>query len=925
MRAVAHPSSSFNSSPLASLAASFVAGILLAKLCAPPLVACLATFALLSSVGLVAFARRRMSHAAWLVVFAFASAGATLAVVEEGAVDGTRVRRFYDEGRIASGEPVELTGVLARAPEWSPDGFRLKLRVARLKFKQDERAATGEVELFAPLDDDAADESGEDAARAAYDALELRRGARLRVMVRLARAGRFRNPGVASFTEHLERRGLDATGTIKSHLLIERLDDERVFLPFVWLDVWRARLVARINGLFSKDAAGVLNASLLGNREGLSRATAERFREGGTFHVLVISGLHITFIGGVAWWLARRATHRRAVQFGVAVLVTWGYALAVGAESSVVRAALMFTMLTLAPVLHRRAATVNALGGAALIVLIRRPVELFDPSFQLSFVSVLIIVTIAWPSLLKLKAVGEWRPTRETPYPPACPAWWRALGEMLFWHERRWRREMARATYSYRLFKTPLAARLERWRVQRVLRYVFAAMLVSACVQIGMTPLLILYFHRLSFASVVLNVLVGAGMAFVSLGALAALAASELSTRLAAPFIWLVEKACWFTAHSVDPLTSAGAASMRLPEYTGAAASVYVLFYLALAVLTAALARWQPLGLPSATNDEKSNATRRTVLRLATFTLAATFIVAALHPLSAGRPDGRLRVDFLDVGQGDAALVTMPDGATLLVDAGGRPRFDARHHGSGDDATEPFEHDTRSIGEAVVSEYLWWRGLDAVDYVLATHADADHIDGLCDVVKNFRVRAALLARVPESDEGFQRFVAATRDNGVPVYAVGRGDALKFGEVRIEVLWPPAARLPSSNAAAVPSRNDDSIVLRLRFGQRTFLLTGDIERRSEALLAAAESDLRSDVVKVAHHGSRTSSTDTFVAATRPSLAVISVGLDSMFGHPHAEVVERWRASGAQVMTTGMRGTTSVSTDGADLNVETYVEP
>lgn len=115
------------------------------------------------------------------------------------------------------------------------------------------------------------------------------------------------------------------------------------------------------------------------------------------------------------------------------------------------------------------------------------------------------------------------------------------------------------------------------------------------------------------------------------------------------------------------------------------------------------------------------------------------------------------------------------------------------------------------------------------------------------------------------------------------------------------------------------------MLRLRYGRRTFLLTGDIESRAERALLAAGEDLHCDALKVAHHGSRTSSTAEFVNATRPALAVVSVGRDSPYGHPHAEVLARWRAAGAQVLTTGERGMITVSTDGEDLKVETFVEP
>ncbi len=147
-------------------------------------------------------------------------------------------------------------------------------------------------------------------------------------------------------------------------------------------------------------------------------------------------------------------------------------------------------------------------------------------------------------------------------------------------------------------------------------------------------------------------------------------------------------------------------------------------------------------------------------------------MIFILHPFSAADANGRLRIDFLDVGQGDSALITMPDGTTLLVDGGGRP----------------FERETsRSIGEAVVSEYLWWRGLDRVDYVLATHADADHIDGLNDVVRNFAVNSALVGRTPANDPEFAKFSESL--NKTNLQTIHAGDVIRFGEVELHVLWP----------------------------------------------------------------------------------------------------------------------------------------
>ncbi|HEV7903282.1 MAG TPA: ComEC/Rec2 family competence protein [Pyrinomonadaceae bacterium] len=930
MSTVMHHRPSFNSHPLALLAAAFAAGILLAHFSTLNLRPTLGANAFCTLLALVAFKQRQAKIATMCLVLAFVCTGAACALVERESVGAERVRRLYEEGRVASGDPVEVTGVVVRAPEFAPDGFYLTLRAESVRVRGAERMAAGAVELFAPV--------GDAGARLEYEGLELRRGARVRVLVALERAERFRNPGGSSLTEFLERRGIDAAGTIKSPLLVERLDDERVLVPLVWLDEWRERLRVRMSELFTAETAGVLQAALLGNRYGLSRASAERFREGGTFHVLVISGLHISFIGGLVLLLMRRLMpHRRAWQVGVSCVVLWAYAVGVGAEASVVRAALMFTLVALAPIVGRRGATLNALGGAALVLLTHRPAELFDPSFQLTFLSVVGIVALGWPLVERLREVGAWHPTRATPYPPVCPRWFRMLGESRFWSERAWRRELERNVYSYRLFKTGAGRRLERWRVQRVWRYAFVAMLVSASVQLMLLPFFVVYFHRVSLASVLLNIFVGALMAAASLGALAAMLLATLSAQAAAPLVWLVECLNWLMEHSVEPFARAGVASLRLPEYTGRAALVYVLYYVPLAVLLASLARWRPLQPDTSSTDEKDDdarrrfmrrllTQRRLMLRLAWACGAVCLCLIVWHPFSAGRAaGGRLRLDLLDVGQGDGALLTFPDGSTLLVDAGGRARFDATRTGAAEDATtaSPFERDGRDIGEAVVAEYLWWRGLESVDYILATHAHADHMSGLNDIARNFKVRAALLGRIAGDEAEFARFAETLRRERVPVELVGRGDRLKFGAVTVDVLWPPRTTEDSAGGERQAlSENDASLVLRVRYGARVFLLTGDIERAAEDALVAAGDALQSDVVKVAHHGSRTSSSESFIAATSPSVAVVSVGNASPFGHPDAGVVARWRASGAQVLQTGRRGTVTISTDGRDLQVETY---
>jgi competence protein ComEC len=268
------------------------------------------------------------------------------------------------------------------------------------------------------------------------------------------------------------------------------------------------------------------------------------------------------------------------------------------------------------------------------------------------------------------------------------------------------------------------------------------------------------------------------------------------------------------------------------------------------------------------------------------------------------------------VGQGDSALVTFPDGETLLIDGGGKPRPQRSSDGN---ENEPFEPDTRRVGEAVVSEVLWAKGYSHIGHILATHSDVDHMQGLSDVARNFVVGSALFGRLPEGSSEFAEIEDVLRRRGIPVEIIARGDVLKFGDTTVDVLWPDL-----SNDSDDVYDNKHSAVIRIVYGLRSFLLVGDIESESEAALVTRGDALRSDLIKVAHHGSRTSSSQQMVDKVNPTYAVVSVGRYSRFGHPNADVIQRWIANSADVRTTGERGLISVSTEGKDLRLETFLK-
>jgi competence protein ComEC len=301
-------------------------------------------------------------------------------------------------------------------------------------------------------------------------------------------------------------------------------------------------------------------------------------------------------------------------------------------------------------------------------------------------------------------------------------------------------------------------------------------------------------------------------------------------------------------------------------------------------------------------------------LAILTVTAGVLASVIIFHPFSAPAPIGLLRVEFLDVGQGDSAFITFPNGETMLVDGGGSVNFAAES----DDEPEPFEPDQPRIGEMVVSEFLWEKGYAKVDRLVVSHDDADHSQGLADVVRNFSVGEIWTGTPAPEGLEMKDLVQAANRYAIPIKQVGRGAIFEISGAKIEVLWP------ITSAAKSGSDNNSSLVLRLVYGESEFLFTGDIEKETEAELTAIGTNLNADVVKVPHHGSRTSSTESLVKAVSPRLAIIPVGRRSMFGHPHPEVVGRWRSFNADVRSTGENGTLTIETDGKEMNVRTFID-
>lgn len=680
----------------------------------------------------------------------------------------------------------------------------------------------------------------------------------------------------------------------------------------------RARALSAILGLTKSPATGILAAALLGNRYFLDHTTAQTFREGGTFHLLVISGLHVVLIAGVLLWLTKWLRRERWLQFGLVVSFLWGYGLMVGAQPSIMRAVVMITVALIGQLLYRTALGANTLAAAALALLAWQPRDLFNPGFQLSFLTVAAIVLLAAPVYERLRQVGIWQPNATTPYPPRVARMLLWLAELLFWNEREFRQEMIEARIRYRLDKAPAARWLNRSRLQWLLRWSAATVFTTTCVQVALLPLMIVHFHRFSIVSPVTNVVEGVLVFALMLAGAGQLFLYSFSTWLAVQLSALVN---WLGALTVKagqlPLTWP-LASVRMPDWGPGAAWVYGAFFALILFLVVLAHAWHPLRK----GDEAGAEWRRSFGRITSFFAVTAIVVLSwlliAHPFPHQFTRGRLSVTFLDVGQGDAIFINFPQGQTMLLDSGGRLGY-AIEPGEFEPSEDIFLEDRIGVGEAAVLPFLWQLGLKRLDYIAATHGDSDHTEAFGEIVRALTVGQALTGSLPRADEKPDLFTRAVRERGLPLRVVKRGEVLNLDNVKLEVLAPFA-----DAGELRPSDNNASLVLRLTLGERTFLLTGDIEKETEARLVASDELLKADVLKVAHHGSRTSTTAEFLARVQPQHAVISAGNPSPFGHPHAEVLARLQGPGAQLWQTSQCGAITISTDGVDLRVDTFVK-
>jgi competence protein ComEC len=671
----------------------------------------------------------------------------------------------------------------------------------------------------------------------------LRYGYQVRLNTKIYHPRNFHNPGSFDYEGYLRRKGVLVTGYVRDGNQIEIMSTERGNFLVRRFDRWREGIEHFLDANTSPPGRGLLKALLIGERGKITHEVREAFIAAGAVHILAISGLHLGIIVTLIFFAIKgilRLSERVLLSYDIrkiAALATFppllAYILITGFPISTIRAGIMASCFLASILINRQRNTLNTLAFAAFIILLASPTSLWDPSFQLSFASVLGIIVLTPP------------------------------------------------LYRFLFPQDPLALLTPR-RGEKFKRGIALSFIASFAAIVVTSPIVAFHFHRVSTIGLVSNAII---IPIVGLGVLPlGLLSLPLIPILPSGGALLVQAAAAL-AHggirAMEMIASLPFAACYLP---GPTTLEMILIY---AFITSLLWIKRPY-----------------IKKLA----PALILMLALLDLSywglRGYAMKDLRATFLDVGQGDCTLVEFPHGKRMLIDGGGL-------YGDFD------------VGENVVAPFLWKRRILKVDYLVLSHPEPDHYKGLTFIARNFHPSEFWHNGMTSKASTYKELLKVINDKGITMVKVEDGFTRSIGGAQVETLHPAEGWM-NGGERKKGWANNNSLVFRIAFGDHNLLFTGDIEREAETRLLRDDKKLRAHVLKVPHHGSKTSSTYYFVEEVSPQYAIFPLGYKNIFRFPSKRVLSRYENRGSRILRTDLDGAITVTSDGNELEVKTYRE-
>ncbi|MDL1980796.1 MAG: DNA internalization-related competence protein ComEC/Rec2 [Deltaproteobacteria bacterium] len=677
----------------------------------------------------------------------------------------------------------------------------------------------------------------------------------------------FKNPGGFDYKKYMAFKEIWGTSYVRGKDLIVIKRNSGKGINKIIADA-RSRISDLIDNTGEGDKSAVLKALIIGDRNSISKNLREAFNRAGAGHILAISGLHIGIVATVAFFFFKwiLSYFKYFLWNGLTVKVAailslfpvFIYGLLSGLSPSTQRAVIMVTLFLMTFLFEREHDPINTLAIAAMIILVVHPPSLFSISFQLSFIAVLAII--------------------------------------------------------YGLSRIRIKSKTKKQGLFQLWEKVYLFSLTSLFAILGTLPLLMLYFNQVSFIGLLANLFVVPliGFIVVPLGLFSVLL-YPVSVYGAA---WCINANSELLAKALDIVvwfSNLPFASIKTVTPTYFEICCY--YVLCWAALNLFGIHYENTGekdkFPGGTHQlynkvelkKQSTASRRKKVLAVLIVVIIACAADTCYWFYSRFWHDDLRITVIDVGQGSSALVEMPEGFNLLIDGGGFS-----------------DNSVFDVGERVIAPLLWRKKIKTIDTLILSHPNSDHLNGLLYIAENFNVKRVWANCDTADTIGYRKFMEIIKKKAIhlPEFKeISRTHIINGAQLK---LLYPAGDYMDNNNRKWSNLNNNSLVIKVKFGSKSFLFPGDIMTKAEKeLVAISGDDLKSNVLIAPHHGSRTSSSELFIDSVNPETVIFSSGWRNRYRFPNPSVLKKYKERGCRILRTDSHGAVTISTDGQSLEV------
>ncbi|MBC2694185.1 MAG: DNA internalization-related competence protein ComEC/Rec2 [Desulfobacteraceae bacterium] len=677
----------------------------------------------------------------------------------------------------------------------------------------------------------------------------------------------FNNPGGFDYKKYMAFKEIWGTSYVRGKDLIVIKRNSGRGINRIIADA-RSKISDLIDNSVEGDESAVLKALIIGDRNSISKNLRESFNRAGAGHILAISGLHIGIVATVAFfffkWILSYFKYFlwNVLTIKVAAILSlfpvFIYGLLSGMSPSTQRAVIMVTVFFMTFLFEREHDPINTLAIAAMIILLVHPPSLFSISFQLSFIAVLAII--------------------------------------------------------YGLSRMRIKSSRRKQGVFQLPKKVYLFLLTSLFAILGTLPLLMLYFNQVSFIGFLVNLFVVPliGFIVVPLGLFSVL----LYPVSVYGATWCINANSELLAKALDIVvwfSNLPFASIKTVTPTYFEICCY--YVLGWAVLNLVGIKHENTGekdkflggthqlYNKVEMKEQSAASGRKKVLAVLIVVSIACAADTCYWFYNRFWHDDLRITVIDVGQGSSALVEMPEGFNLLIDGGGFS-----------------DNSVFDIGERVIAPLLWRKKIKTIDLLILSHPNSDHLNGLLYIAENFNVKRVWANCDTADTIGYRKFMGIIKEKAIhlPEFKeISRTHIIN--DAQLKLLYP-AGDYIDNNKRTWSNLNNNSLVIKIKFGSKSFLFPGDIMTKAEKeLVAISGDDLKSNVLIAPHHGSKTSSSEFFIDSVKPETVIFSSGLRNRYKFPHPSVLKRYKERGCRILRTDSHGAVTISTDGRSLEV------